>query len=156
MTLPTPEEKNLVQTSWKCLVDRDALGSTGVCMFSRLFTQHPEFLGLFPFGDLGLPMEELKIHSKFVYHANSVIKMVGVAVNGLDDVAPMAKKLESLGKRHKKYKAKPEYFEAVGEALIFALCEAVGETFDEKHKAAWGVVFAVVVATMKKGLQSAN
>ncbi|XP_033123167.1 neuroglobin-like [Anneissia japonica] len=154
MTLPTPAQKNLVQQSWKSLVDRNALDSTGVNMFTRLFTQHPELLSIFPFGDLGLEIHELKEHPKFAYHAGRVMKTVGTAVNGLDNVEALIPKLESLGKRHKKYKAKPEYFQAVGDALIFALSEATGDAFDEEHKLAWGVVFAVVSSTMKTGLLS--
>ena len=76
----------------------------------RLFTDNPQLIPLFSFADKATA-EELKDSPRLAKHAGGVLKIVGVAVNTLNDLASLESTLTALGGRHfKNYKIKAEYY----------------------------------------------
>ena len=88
----------LTQSSWAKVVDM-GLQEVGIIFFKHVFTIAPEALQLFSFK--GEP--NLYESNGLKKHALNVMKNVGKAVEGLNDLQNLVPKLNSLGKRHVGY-----------------------------------------------------
>jgi hemoglobin-like flavoprotein len=77
--------------------------------------------------------------------------MIGPADDVLTDI------LEELGKDHAKMGVKPQFFPALGMALISVLEENLpAENFNEATKAAWIDVYNALSGDMIKSIRSAT
>ena len=56
-----------------------------------------------------------------------------------------------MGQRHAGYGVKPEHYQTVSRALIWALGQALGADFDAELKTAWLSIIDAVSAGMKDG-----
>ncbi|XP_072164893.1 uncharacterized protein [Diadema setosum] len=144
----TAEQRDLVKTTWRAL-SRDP-ARHGAVMFSKLVTAHPEIGRLFPFGVKGLTYDQLLKDPDVRSHGQRVMDTVGHAVNGLDDLDLLVPVLQDLAKRHIGYKVTKSHFKPVGEALMHAIKQGLGSSFDDRTEAAWGAVFKIVVDTMSE------
>lgn len=129
----TPEQKTLVQTSFEKVVP--IADQAAALFYTQLFTMDPDLKPLFK-GD----MEE---------QGRKLMKMIGVAVRGLDDLDALVPAVQQLGKRHVGYGVKDEHYETVGGALLWTLEQGLGDDFTPDTKAAWTVVYGVLADTMK-------
>lgn len=129
----TPEEKQLVQESFAKVVP--IAEQAAALFYQNLFAKDPTLKMLFK-GD----MQE---------QGKKLMKMIGVAVNGLDRLDSIVPAVQDLGRRHVVYGVKPEHYDTVGAALIQTLGQGLGEAFTPQVKDAWITVYGVLAGAMK-------
>lgn len=135
----TSEQVKLIQESWAKVVP---ISETAAGLFyGRLFETTPEVKPLFK-GDIKEQGAKL-------------MKMIGVAVNGLTDLAAIVPAVQELGKNHVGYGVKEEHYAAVGSSLIWTLEQGLGDAFTPDTKDAWVAVYGVLSGTMIDAAKSA-
>lgn len=128
-----PEKKQLVQESFAKVIPIS--DQAAALFYQRLFTLDPSLKPLFK-GD----MEE---------QGRKLMKMIGTAVNGLDDLNAVVPAVQDLGRRHVGYGVKDEHYDTVGSALIWTLDQGLGEDFTPETQEAWTEVYTLLATTMK-------
>jgi hemoglobin-like flavoprotein len=129
----TPDEIRTVQADWQKVVP---IAPTAATMFyERLFELDPSLRRLFP-ADLTEQKKKL-------------VAMIGVAVNGLTNLAAIVPAVQDLGRRHVGYGVQPAHYATVGAALLWTLKAGLGDGFDASHEAAWAKVYGVLADTMQ-------
>jgi hemoglobin-like flavoprotein len=61
--------------------------------------------------------------------------------------------LREMGRRHAGYGVEPEHYTTVGEALLWALEQALGDDFTSETKEAWAKAYDLIASTM---IEAAN
>ena len=134
------KHKLLVMNSWKQVVP---IADTAADIFyETLFSLDPSLKSLFP-DDMKSQKEKL-------------MKTLGVAVNGLNNVESIIPVLQDLGKRHVDYKVKEDQYPTVGKALLLTLEKGLGDAFTEDVKEAWTQVYTVVSSVMIEASKTAQ
>ena len=134
----TPEQIRLVQESFANLVPvKDEV--TGM-MYARLFELDPSLRALFR-GDMARQRSRLAV-------------AIAMVVHGLKNPVAMAPVLEELGRRHIGYGVRPEHYDTVGQALLFALERALGDAFTPEVEQAWAEAYQLIASTMIEAQQS--
>jgi hemoglobin-like flavoprotein len=139
----------LVQESWE-LVEKD-LETHGIKFFMRIFEIAPAALQLFSFKD----DPDLPNSPQLRKHAGEVMRTVGQAVAGLEDVAALVPVLQALGERHSGYGVVPNHFPIVGEALLWTLEQGLGDKWTPEVKTEWTEAWDLLVSLMSPALVSA-
>ncbi len=78
-----------------------------------------------------------------------LMQMLDYAVTGLDRLDTIAPTIQDLGKRYVEYGVKEEYYETVGEALLWTLEQGLGKDFTPEVKDAWAAAYELLSDTMK-------
>jgi hemoglobin-like flavoprotein len=131
----TPEQKVMVQNSFQKVVP---IADTAAELFyNRLFELDPALKPLFK-GDIK-------------EQGRKLMKMIGMAVTGLDELSTLIPVVQGLGKRHITYGVKDEDYNTVGEALLWTLEKGLGDDFTPEVKQAWTDVYVVLASVMKEG-----
>ena len=126
-------QKQLVQGSFAKVVP---IADTAATIFyDKLFEFAPKVRSMFK-SDLSEQKKKL-------------MTALTVAVKGLDDIPKLVKILQNLAETHVQYGVKAEHFSPVGNALLFALKQGLGDEFDQELREAWIAVIHVVADTMK-------
>ena len=129
----TPEQKVLVQQSFAKVVP--IADQAAALFYQRLFSLDPSLQPLFR-GN----MEE---------QGRKLMKMIGTAVNGLDDLDALVPAVQDLGRRHVGYGVKDGHYDTVGAALIWTLEQGLGDAFTNPVREAWVTVYGILASTMK-------
>jgi hemoglobin-like flavoprotein len=135
----TPQQIALVQTSFAKVVP---VAATAVDLFyQRLFELAPDVRPMFA---ADLSAQKKKLIDTLVY-----------AVDSLSCPDKLGPELAALGERHADYGTKVEHFTPVGEALLWALQQALDEEFTHAVADAWETVYsdlaqAMIDAMMRK------
>jgi hemoglobin-like flavoprotein len=130
----TENQKKLVRTS---ITRAERMAEVvGLTFYKRLFELDPKLRPLF--------QHNIQEQSKKLM---ATLKMV---VDGLDYSQELVASIRSLGRRHVQYGVKEEHYDAVGEALLWALDEALGSDFTPEARKAWLTVYTWLAATMKE------
>ena len=103
--------------------------------YERLWSEHPELRALFAATD----MKRQRV---------MLVKTLGFALGSLDWLAEITPALEDLGRRHVRYGVQPSDYHAVGEALLWALENTLGDAFTDEARGAWSNVYAGLAAVM--------
>lgn len=82
---------------------------------------------------------------------NKLMKMLGTVVGGLNNMDSLTPVMESLGQRHVGYGVKDEYYDTVGEALLWTLEQGLGPDFNDEVKDAWREIYTTLSSVMKRG-----
>lgn len=130
----TPEQKNLVQKSFVKVVP--IADQAAALFYAKLFMLDPSLKPLFK-GDMAEQGKKL-------------MRMIGMAVNGLDNLDKLVPVVEDLGRRHVPYGVKAEHYDTVGSALLYTLEEGLGADFTPAIKDAWAAVYGVLASTMRR------
>jgi hemoglobin-like flavoprotein len=77
---------------------------------------------------------------------------LAVVVKSLDDPDRLLPAIAALGKRHAHYGVESQHFDSVGEALLFALANSLGEEFNSDVRGAWTDAYALVASVMRRAL----
>ena len=109
--------------------------STAQLFYARLFATQPALRALFP-------VEMRSQQKKFMY-------TLGAVVAYLKKPIAVAPALEALAQRHAGYGATPEHYQAVGDALLWALGQGLGETFTEETRLAWLAFYEDLASLMQ-------
>eukprot|EP00871_Galdieria_phlegrea_P004127 jgi/Galph1/4715/GphlegSOOS_G3392.1 len=135
---PSEESRCVVQETWQKLDDiQDEIGEV---FYDNLFANHPSLRDLFP--------SDMTKQKKLLVH------MVDKGVKLLRDKEKLEPALQQLGKRHKRYSVQVEHFDVIKENLVYVLEYFLRDSFDEKTKKAWSVVYdywaEIMIAGMKQ------
>ena len=134
------EMTNLVQRSFALVeIDADAVSRT---FYRRLFEARPSVRMLFP-----EELEEQRV---------KLMKSLALIVNNLADLERVRPHIEALGRRHLAYGVKNQHYAVVGESLLGALAERLGEDFTDEVRAAWTEVYGLLADTMKEAATRAE
>ncbi|MCT4556317.1 MAG: globin domain-containing protein [Pelagimonas sp.] len=128
----TPEQIALVQGSFKKVAAIS--GPAADIFYDKLFEIAPQVRPLFP--------EEMGDQKK------KLMQMIAIAVNGLTKLDEILPAVQDLGRRHNDYKVEPAHYDFVGEALIYALGQGLGEAFTDEVKAAWVETYGILAGVM--------
>ncbi|SMP28390.1 globin family protein [Shimia sagamensis] len=128
----TPEQINLVQSSFR-MVTPNAEAIAGL-FYGRFFDLAPHLRPLFP-----EDMAEQK--KKFMQMLELVMKCLNSPGRFLPAVV-------GLGQRHTDYEVTPEDYRFVGEALMWALRQGLGEAFTDDVQAAWIAAYGTLSDVM--------
>jgi hemoglobin-like flavoprotein len=129
----TPEQIMLVQMSWAEIEPLAPM--LGDVFYGKLFELAPDAKELF-----GPNVKS---------QGETLISMLGVAVNMLDKLAVIDPIVQDLGRRHFAYKVHAEHIKPFREALMFALEWALGQGFTAQVHDAWAELFDVLVRKMQ-------
>lgn len=135
----TPQQIALVQASFAKVVP--VAGTAADLFYQRLFELAPEVRPMFA---ADLSAQKKKLIDTLVYVVDSLAYP--------DKLGP---ELAALGERHADYGTKVEHFTPVGEALLWALQQALDEEFTHAVADAWETVYselaeALIDAMMRK------
>lgn len=76
---------------------------------------------------------------------------LAIIVNKVDDPGFLFLHLQRLGRTHIAYGALPEHYDAVGECLLSALAEAMGNLWTEEIERNWAEAYGAIKAQMLEG-----
>jgi hemoglobin-like flavoprotein len=124
----------LVQDSFAALAKN--ADATADVFYSKLFTADPSLRPMFR-GDLK-------------EQARKLMRMIGVAVAGLNRLETIVPVVEDLGRRHAGYGVRDSHYDLVGETLIATLAEALGPKFTAEVQEAWAAAYGVLASTMMR------
>ncbi len=128
----SPDQIALVQGSFQNVTPMAA--QIADLFYRRLFELAPGVRPLFP--------DDLAEQKK------KMMQMLGVAVTGLSRPETLLPAVVSLGERHGGYEVSPEHYAYVGEALIWALEQGLGEAFTEEVAMAWASAYGTLADVM--------
>ncbi len=135
--LVTLEQIRLVHASWiRLSADADRFTTA---FYARLFLIDPGAARLFAGVDMAAQRDKLA-------------QSLTVIVHALDDADRLLPILTALGRRHTSYGVEPHHFDSVGEALVDAVRETLGDGCTAELAAAWTEAFALVADGMRRAL----
>jgi hemoglobin-like flavoprotein len=127
----------LVRSSWPSVAaNADALTTR---FYSRLFEIDDGAARLFAGVDMTAQRAKLA-------------QALAVVVKALDDPDRLLPPIAALGKRHAHYGVEFHHFDSVGEALLGALGDSIGDEFTSDVRAAWADAYAFVASVMRRAL----
>ena len=124
---------NLVQQSFAQV--RPNAAEAADLFYRRLFELDPDLRPLFT-SDIGEQGAKL-------------MDMIGVAVDGLDDLGAITPAVQDLGVRHRGYGVQSGHYDTVGEALLWTLDQGLGDAFTPDVRAAWVETYGLLASVMK-------
>jgi len=133
----------VAQETW-FIIEPD-LEEVGVQFFRNVFAVDEELkqkFGLISDGDDSAEAFRTPALKK---HAAIVLKTIGRAVAGLNDVSTLMPLFESLGRSHAKRGVKPEHLEVFLQALLWALEDHLNQKWNDEIRESWQAVFETVL-----------
>jgi hemoglobin-like flavoprotein len=121
----TPRQKLLVQSTFKQI--SPIAGVAANLFYARLFELDPSLRRLFK-GDLQEQGQRL-------------MKMLSLAVKGLDHIHELVPAVRTLGKQYVEYGVHEHHYDTVGAALLWTLEYGLGPAFTAEVKDAWSTVY---------------
>jgi len=135
------EQTLLVRSSWPAVAaNADMLT---VRFYERLFEIDDSAARLF----VGIDMTTQRAR---------LAQALAVVVNSLDDPDRLLPAIAALGKRHAHYGVESHHFDSVGQALLVALADSLGEEFNPDVRRAWTDAYALVASVMRRALIRAS
>ena len=137
----TPEQISLVRASWRAAASN--AGSLTRTFYAALFEADAGAARLFAGVDLEAQRKKLT-------------QSLTVVVHSLDDPDSLLPAIAALGKRHARYGVEHRHFDSVGEALLMALADTLGDAFTPELRAAWAEAYALIASVMRRALTRAR
>jgi hemoglobin-like flavoprotein len=136
----TPDQIARVRASWQQVANEpDALTR---CLYRHLFEIDSSAARLFAGVDMAA--QRLKL-----------VQALAVVVNALDDTDRLLPALAALAKRHARYGVEVHHFDSVGDALLWALTDVLGDGLTAELREAWATAYALVASVMRRALAPA-
>ena len=130
----TKMQKQLVQRTFSQVMP---IADTAAKLFyGRLFELDPSLRSLFK--------------SDMNEQGRKLMQMIGMAVNGLDNLDTLLPAVRDLGRRHVGYGVLDAHYETVGEALLWTLGQGLGDKFTPEVEEAWVETYATLAEVMKR------
>jgi len=133
----TSEQIRLVRTSWPVVAT-----NADVCtrsFYKHLFEIDESAARLFAGVDMALQRKRLE-------------QTLAVVVRALDDPDSLLPAVAALGKRHATYGVENHHFDSVGEALLSALGDTLGDGFGADVRTAWSDAYVLLASVMRRAL----
>jgi nitric oxide dioxygenase len=131
----TPQQKQLVRQSLESAQEYST--ALTKLFYGRLFELAPEVRILFK-----VSIEE---------QSRKLLEMLITAVDALDHFEELRPLLAELGRKHVTYGARPEHYDVLRVALLWALAQALEQEFDRDSRAAWDRMLRAISAAMLEG-----
>lgn len=128
----TPMDRIRVQDTFEAV--KPISDKAAALFYGRLFEIAPEMKPMFK-GD----MEE---------QGRKLMKMLAIAVAGLNDLGMLVPAVQKLGRDHIAYGVREEHFAPVGEALLWTLGQGLGSRFTPEVEESWKKVYGILADTM--------
>jgi class 3 adenylate cyclase/hemoglobin-like flavoprotein len=132
-----PTQVELVQSSFEKV--KSISEKAAELFYQRLFELAPSFRSLFK-GDM--KQQEGKL-----------MATLAIAVEGLRQPEKIIPTVQNLGRRHAGYGVKPEYYDTVGEALLWTLAQGLGVEFTTPVRKAWEEAYTFLSEIMKEAAE---
>jgi len=126
-------QKHLVQQSFATVVP--IADQVAMLFYNRLFTLDPSLRPLFK---NDIKQQAMKLMNTLQY-----------TVYALDDLETIIPALQSLGRNHVDYGVQDAHYATVGDALIWALMQGLGDEFTDEVHAAWVEVYQLLSSVMR-------
>ena len=136
----TPQQIELVKKTWVMVVP--IADKAAEMFYGRLFELEPCYREMFK--------------HNITEQGKKLMKTINIAVEALDDVAPLIPTLKQMGADHAGYGVVDRDYNVVGAALLWTLEQGLGEAFTDEVKNAWAAVYEVLADTMKAGAAEAE
>jgi len=130
----TQNQKQLVITSFKKVEPISEVAAD--IFYKKLFEYDPSLKVLFK--------SDIKSQGKKLMAA---LKLAVSSLNDLDALVPV---LQKMAIKHVEYGVKVEDYTAVGNALLYALSQGLGEGFTKELRAAWADTYKVMATVMRQ------
>lgn len=128
----TEDQARIVQSTWRAVLP---VGDTFAELFyGRLFAVDPALRKLFK--------------DDMIEQGRNLTAMLSVAAANIGKTERIRLALRNLGRRHVAYGVRPDHFESVEDALLFALEHALIDVFTPEVKAAWQAAFRKLSSLM--------
>jgi hemoglobin-like flavoprotein len=131
----TKREKQIVRESFRSV--GDVAEPLALLFYGRLFEQEPGLRAMFR-GDMAA-------------QARKLMEMLTAVVDHLDRTEVLTPVLQAMGQRHVGYGVTARHYDVVEQALLWALGQALEESFDAETRGAWRAVIGQVSTAMKEG-----
>jgi hemoglobin-like flavoprotein len=136
----TPAKKRLIRMTWMQVMP---MADQAVeLFFHRLFAVDPGTRSLF--GETDMAQQRKKL-----------LQVLGMAVSSLDNLGPLTRAVEDLGRRHASYGVKDEHYDSVGVALLWTLEQKLGRDWTAEVAEAWTEVYGLLSGIMRRAQQVA-
>lgn len=129
-----PTQVELVQSSFEKV--KPIADHAAELFYQRLFELGPSLRHLFK-GDM--KQQERKL-----------MHTLALAVEGLRQPEEIIPAVQDLGRRHASYEVKDEYYDIVGQALLWTLAQALGVEFTAPVRKAWEEAYTFLSEIMKE------
>ena len=98
--------------------------------------------------------EDLLRNRQVIEHGKHYVKMVDRAIDLLGpDIELLTEIFLELGKQHERFGVLPEFYPPMGQALLFALSELLGDRFTEPVRDAWVKCYEALADDMIRATQ---
>jgi hemoglobin-like flavoprotein len=128
----TPAQIQRVQESFKKVAPHAELAAR--MFYDRLFVIAPEVKPLF--------------HGDMAEQGRKLMSTLAVVVNGLTNLEGILPAAKSLAVKHVGYGVQPDHYKPVGEALVWTLQEALGDSLDGETRDAWIEAYTLLSGVM--------
>ncbi len=128
----TSKEAGLIRASFVKATAKP--GNISDLFYHRLFALDPSVRGLF--------------HGDMREQGRKLTSTLAFIVDSIDRLEQLLPTVRELGARHANYGVKSHHYATVGEALLWALGQAVGRTFTKATRAAWGKAYTGLADAM--------
>ncbi|MEL7005751.1 MAG: globin domain-containing protein [Bacteroidota bacterium] len=126
------EEIELMKSSWGWVLQNKA--DAGKLFYENLFKVAPTVRPLFD--------------NDISNQATKLVSTVTFVVQHLNDFSLIKEQIRELGRKHKGYGAKPEYYPIVAEQLIYTIKQGMGDRFTPETEAAWNKGLSTIAQSM--------
>lgn len=137
----TLEQITIIKASWQQVATLEAV-VVGQLFYARLFEVNPELKALFK----GSQAEQSK----------KLIGMLGYIISRLDKLDELTEDIQRLARRHVQYGVKESHYNAVGEALLWALKKGLGDQWNIGLEQAWTSCYLALSSAMIDASQEAE
>jgi hemoglobin-like flavoprotein len=131
----TAEQKRLVRESFPAV--REVAAPVAKLFYGRLFALDPSLRPMF--------RQDIELQGR------KLMDMLTAVVDNLDHFDGLAPTLRALGQKHVGYGVRPEHYQTVGKALMWALGQALDAEFYPELRDAWRATIEAVSSGMKTG-----
>ena len=135
----SPEQIQLVRTSFAAVAP--IADHAGLMFYDRLFAIDPSLRPLFK--------------DDITEQSRTLMKMIGVAIGGLDKLDTIVPAVQALGVRHAGYGVTSTHYDTVGTALLWTLGQGLGDDFTSEVEDAWVAAYALLATTMQTAARDA-
>jgi hemoglobin-like flavoprotein len=135
----SPEQKNLVKTTWAMVVPIADMAAG--LFYDRLFAIDTSTRPMFRATNMAEQRKKLMQALAFV-------------INGLDRTEQLVPTIQSLGRNHVRYGVTDAHYDSVGSALLWTLEQGLKEAWTPPVKDAWVAAYTLVAGVMKDAAKS--
>jgi hemoglobin-like flavoprotein len=132
----TANECRLVRQTFPLLLEYEV--SLALLFYGKLFELDPGARKLF--------------HNDLALQSRKLLDMLASVVEALDNLEPLRARLAELGRKHADYGVRPEQYETLTIALLWAIAQALGPDFDVATRDAWRRAINTIAKAMSPGL----